>query len=324
MDENLPTLNPGDMIKHQYSVAKKLGEGGFGAVYLVEDTRTKQKHAMKIESVRKQIQVLKMEVVVLKDLLDRGGRHVCKIIDRGRNKVFNYVIMTLVGHSLGELRRNCPGSKFSIGTAICAGIQCMGAIQDLHKIGYLHRDVKPENFAIGKEEAKEQRLIIILDFGLARKFINDRGVIRTPRSAAGFRGTVRYAPLNAHLSRELSRKDDLETWFYQQIEITKGKVPWSTVADKDEVGRHKLRARQTGEMTQGTPRQYAQIIQYIDNLKYYDEPDYEFIYGLLRQALQENRVRETDPYDRERGGRHRQQTQMLPPPGYHRHPHQFF
>jgi tau tubulin kinase len=89
----------------------------------------------------------------------------------------------------------------------------------LHGIGYLHRDVKPGNFAMGREDIGEVRKLYVLDFGMCREYISKRtGQIRTPRVAAGFRGTVRYASINCHLSRELSRKDDCETWLYQQVE----------------------------------------------------------------------------------------------------------
>lgn len=125
----------------------------------------------------------------------------------------------------------------SLGTAIGAGIQALEALEDLHGIGYLHRwviqilrlclkrtvllnrDVKPGNYTIGRAELNELRKVYILDFGMARKFTNDQvgnlpmciwslkiqGVIRKPRAAAGFRGTVRYAPISCHLQRELCR-----------------------------------------------------------------------------------------------------------------------
>jgi tau tubulin kinase len=41
----------------------------------------------------------------------------------------------------------------------------------------------------------------MLDFGLARQYTNSNGEVRTPRAAAGFRGTVRYASLNAHKNK---------------------------------------------------------------------------------------------------------------------------
>ena len=60
-----------------------------------------------------------------------------------------------------------------MGTAISVNIQMLEALQDLHGIGYLHRDIKPLNFTIGHPEAREQRKVYILDFGLARKFLKD-------------------------------------------------------------------------------------------------------------------------------------------------------
>ena len=41
----------------------------------------------------------------------------------------------------------------------------------------------------------------MLDFGLARQYTNQNGEVRPPRAAAGFRGTVRYASVNAHKNK---------------------------------------------------------------------------------------------------------------------------
>ena len=45
------------------------------------------------------------------------------------------------------------------------------------------------------------RTVFMLDFGLARLYLNAKGEIRSPRSAAGFRGTVRYAAVSAHKNK---------------------------------------------------------------------------------------------------------------------------
>jgi tau tubulin kinase len=300
MGEQLPQLAPGHMLKETWRVVKKLGEGGFGAVYKMEHARTGEQYAMKVEGVREQIQVLKMEVLVLQSLKERGSRHGCAILDRGRNDQFNYVIMTLVGKSLQDLRKEGQGGHLSLSSALRAGRQCLEATADLHNIGYLHRDIKPGNFAVGRAEVAQQRTVFILDFGLARKFVKDTGEIRTPRAAAGFRGTVRYAPINCHRSKELGRKDDLETWFYMQVELTLGRLPWSAVQDMHEVGRLKEANRHDGSLFAGCPPQYPPILQYIDGLQYWDQPDYELIYRHINTAVTANNFREEDPYDWER------------------------
>ena len=47
------------------------------------------------------------------------------------------------------------------------------------------------------------RKIYMLDFGLARQYTNANGEVRPARAAAGFRGTVRYASINAHKNKEM-------------------------------------------------------------------------------------------------------------------------
>lgn len=54
----------------------------------------------------------------------------------------------------------------------------------------------------------------MLDFGLARQYTNAAGEVRPARAAAGFRGTVRYASINAHKNKEMG-----EQWFEEGNDI---------------------------------------------------------------------------------------------------------
>ena len=53
------------------------------------------------------------------------------------------------------------------------------------------------------------RHIYMLDFGLARQYTNAAGEVRPPRGAAGFRGTVRYASINAHKNKEMGNYNSI-------------------------------------------------------------------------------------------------------------------
>lgn len=281
-----------------WKVEKKLGEGAFGVVY--KCSRDGNYYALKVESVHESIQMLRMEAYVLIELGKKdAGNHFCKIEDKGQLQGLNYVVMTLVGRSLQDLRMSNIDRKFSMGTALSIGRQCLQALEDLHSIGYLHRDVKPGNYTIGRPELNELRKVYVLDFGMARRFISLDGTIRKPREAAGFRGTPKYAPLSSHIQRELCRKDDVESWLYQQVEITKGYLPWRNLRDKLEVGRYKKSCRSGRGLLQlfgGCPRQYIEILQSIDKCKFFDEPDYEMIYKLLQSAMSTTHSQEF-PYD---------------------------
>lgn len=79
---------------------------------------------------------------------------------------------------------------FSTSTALRLGVQMLHAIRSVHDAGYLHRDVKPSNFALGIGDRNKR--LFIYDFGLARKFVDDKGELRPPRNRkCGFRGTPR-------------------------------------------------------------------------------------------------------------------------------------
>jgi tau tubulin kinase len=53
-----------------------------------------------------------------------------------------------------------------------------------------------------------------------------------PRPVAGFRGTVRYASVNAHKNKEMGRHDDLWSLFYMLVEFMVGQLPWRKIKDK--------------------------------------------------------------------------------------------
>uniref|UniRef100_A0A7E5A0E7 non-specific serine/threonine protein kinase n=2 Tax=Panagrellus redivivus TaxID=6233 RepID=A0A7E5A0E7_PANRE len=291
-------IEPGRLV-NGWKIEKKLGEGAFGAVY--KCSKNDKFYAFKVEGQAEKIQLLKMEVLVLLELTKfNAGTHFCKLEDKGQHDNFNFVVMTLVGKSLQDLRLMLPKKKFSMGTAISVSMQCLKALEDLHSIGYLHRDVKPGNYTIGRVEMNELRKVYVLDFGMARKFVHDDGTMKKPRTAAGFRGTVRYAALSCHLQRELCRKDDIESWLYQTVELTKGKLPWRNLEDQDEVGIYKKSVRKDPKALKqlfgGCPRHYIEIMDYINALKFYDNPEYAKIYALMKEAMVATKSQEF-PYD---------------------------
>lgn len=72
------------------------------------------------------------------------------------------------------------------------------------------------NFAMGRPP--NNRKVYMLDFGLARQYTTASGEVRQPRSAAGFRGTVRYASINAHKNKVGYQRSKLN--FSKSFEIS--------------------------------------------------------------------------------------------------------
>ncbi|XP_012270729.1 tau-tubulin kinase homolog Asator isoform X2 [Orussus abietinus] len=289
-------LQPGHVVKERWKVMRKIGGGGFGEIYEGLDLMTKEQVALKVESARQPKQVLKMEVAVLKKL--QGKEHVCRFIGCGRNDRFNYVVMQLQGKNLAELRRAQPRGAFSLSTTLRLGLQILKAIESIHQAGFLHRDIKPSNFSIGRYPYNT-RMVYMLDFGLARQFTMATGEVRPPRTAAGFRGTVRYASVNAHKNKEMGRHDDLWSLFYMLAEFVNGQLPWRKIKDKERVGLMKEKCDHHA-LLKHLPSDLKLFLEHIQSLGYADRPDYTMLAGLLEKCMARRGVKASDPYDWER------------------------
>ncbi|KAL3315959.1 hypothetical protein Ciccas_005404 [Cichlidogyrus casuarinus] len=288
-------VSAGTVIKDRWRVMKKLGGGGFGEIYEATDMTNNTKVAVKVESAQQPKQVLKMEVAVLKRL--QGKPHTCRFIGCGRNEQFNYIVMSLQGRNLADLRRATKKACFSISTTVRLTKQILTAIEAIHSVGFLHRDIKPSNFALAlSTSGQPMKTIIMLDFGLARQYTTTSGDLRAPRSVAGFRGTVRYASVNAHLNKELGRHDDLWSLFYMVAEFITGELPWRKIKDKEQVGLLK-QTYDHNQMLKFMPREYKQFLEHIQSLSYYDKPDYNLLQGLMSAYMERKPINESDPYD---------------------------
>jgi len=276
--QEIPSLVPGTIIKSRWKVSRKIGQGAFGEIYSGRNVVTSEMVAIKIERVDSRKQVLKLEVAVLKKL--QSCPYVVCFLTCGRYNDFNYLVMELLGENLAELRRRQPNGRFSLLTTLKLGLQMLRAIEAIHDLGYLHRDVKPSNYAMGLAPSK-RHLCFLIDFGLARRYVLPSGEVRPPRESAGFRGTARYASINSHQCNDLGRRDDLWSLFYVLIEFAKGQLPWRRVKDKDQVGTMKIKYN-TPELCRDLPKEFLLFMEHLQALKYEDRPNYAHLANLMR------------------------------------------
>ncbi|KAM9792242.1 LOW QUALITY PROTEIN: tau-tubulin kinase 1 [Neosynchiropus ocellatus] len=296
--EQVDILPPNCMVKDRWKVLKKIGGGGFGEIYEALDLLTRENVALKVESAQQPKQVLKMEVAVLKKL--QGKNHVCKFIGCGRNDKFNYVVMQLQGRNLADLRRSQPRGTFTMSTTLRLGKQILESIEAIHSVGFLHRDIKPSNFAMGRLPSTFRKCFM-LDFGLARQFTNTTGEVRPPRTVAGFRGTVRYASVNAHKNKEMGRHDDLWSLFYMLVEFAVGQLPWRKIKDKEQVGQIKERYDHR-MLLKHMPSEFNVFLDHVLTLDYYTKPDYQLLMSVFENSMKERIITENEPFDWEKAG----------------------
>lgn len=143
--------------------------------------------------------------------------------------------MAMLGPNLNELYKFCE-RQFTLKTILMIAIQSIDRIEQLHSLGYLHRDIKPQNICIGGNSGKKANTIHLIDFGLVKRFrCPNTGTHFKPGVNRGPTGTVRWLSKNAHKGNEHCRADDLISLGYMFVWMYKGHLPWDECAKPKEV-----------------------------------------------------------------------------------------
>uniref|UniRef100_A0A8R1DUZ1 Protein kinase domain-containing protein n=1 Tax=Caenorhabditis japonica TaxID=281687 RepID=A0A8R1DUZ1_CAEJA len=309
----------GFIIEHQNSdqkwkVLRNIYSGPFSDVYVVEDEITREKYAMKCERQEGNSRpVLKLDVMVL--MATKGIEGFPRFVAAGRTDIYRYCIMQLVGPDLGRLRRTRPERRFSLPTALQIMQQTLRRLEDLHNCGWLCRDVKAPNFAIGNKD--NEMTVYMLDFGFARKFVDKEGKIIPPRSAAALMGTFQYCAISAHSHKDQCARDDLESWFYMAIELLKGPLPWAHIDGHKHhkmIGEAKLAIRSgtaRTEFFEGVPKQFDEILTLLDATTFFDRPNYKKLGELVDMAAKEHSVTLKEPLDWQNNSRMQEKAHFV-------------
>ncbi|KAI7754379.1 hypothetical protein M8C21_025611 [Ambrosia artemisiifolia] len=216
------------VIGGKFKLGRKIGSGSFGELYLGVNLQSKEEVAVKLESVKTKHPQLHYEAKLY--MLLQGGK----------------MYLTLVyDNTAGVPHLKWIGVEGEYNAMI-------NRVEYMHSRGFLHRDIKPDNFLMGLGRKANQ--VYIIDYGLAKKYRDLQTHKHIPyRENKNLTGTARYASVNTHLGVEQSRRDDLESLGYV--------------------------------LCKSYPTEFISYFHYCRSLRFDDKPDYSYLKRLFRDLF---------------------------------------
>ncbi|KAL5998722.1 Casein kinase 1-like protein 10 [Asimina triloba] len=290
------------VIGGKFNLGRKIGSGSFGELYLGVNIQTGEEVAVKLtehESSAKMLDfVILQESVKTKHpqlhyesklyILLQGGTGIPHLKWFGVEGQYNVMVIDLLGPSLEDLFNYC-NRKFSLKTVLMLADQLINRVEYMHSRGFLHRDIKPDNFLMGLGRRANQ--VYIIDYGLAKKYRDLQTHKHIPyRENKNLTGTARYASVNTHLGVEQSRRDDLESLGYVLMYFLRGSLPWQglkagTKKQKYDKISEKKMLTPIEVLCKSYPPEFISYFHYCRSLRFEDKPDYSYLKRLFRDLF---------------------------------------
>ena len=269
------------VIEGKYELSEKLGEGSFGKIFKGKNKNTGSPIAVKIEKDKGGL-LLKNEARIYQQLAGLVG--IPRMRSFGTEGKFSYLVMDLLGKTLEDVKK-AQGGMVPLRIVIAIGLQMLKRLEELHKRGIVHRDVKPENFLFGLNESMS--LLHVVDFGLARYYKDPSGKHIAMATGRKLTGTARYASLNIHRGLTPSRRDDLESTGYIMLYLLIGSLPWQGILSSEKESRERKvcevkSSNQLWEIFSDVPGEFITYLQYCRKLEFDSDPNYVYLTNLLK------------------------------------------
>lgn len=210
---------------------------------------------------------------------------------KGRQGDYYILVMDMLGPSLWDVW-NSNNQMLSEEMVSCIAVEAISILQQLHFKGFVHGDVKPENFLLGQPGSSDAKKLYLVDLGLASRWRDSSSGhhVDYDQKPDVFRGTVRYASVHAHLGRTGSRRDDLESLAYTLIFLLRGKLPWQGIVGENKgflVCRKKM-GTSPEMLCCLCPPPFRQFLESVTNMKFDEEPDYSKLISLFEDSIGPN------------------------------------
>ena len=206
----------GKLISH-YRIVERLGEGGMGVVYKAQDLKLGRTVALKFlpptlisDEEAKQRFIHEAQAA---SALDHPN--ICDIHDIGESED-GQLFIVMASYEGEPLHKKIARGPLRIPEALDIAVQVAHGLSEAHKAGIIHRDVKPSNIFITKNDVAK-----ILDFGLAK--LSGRTVITRTGSSMG---TAAYMSPEQARGEQVDHRTDIWSLGVVLYEMISGKLPF--------------------------------------------------------------------------------------------------
>lgn len=282
-DENI-LVTEGAILTEKWAVGPILGKGGVGMVYRARRVGDGYGVVLKVEEReeldgRRELSCNEHEVYkhLQMDNLSQG-LGIPKIIEFVTTEREHILVMPRLGLNVEDIFSQRE-LRFSLKTALWVGFRVLSTLEYLHKKGYVHGDIKPENILVGSQG--DENALYLIDYGEAWKFkYSDETLREQVGEEIPFYGTPMFAPIRAHKQEAQSQRDDLESLGYLLVYLHLG-LPWEKYEKKSNPILEKKVGKKKGKMKKkklcGKIRVLRKYFEHVEALEYGGVPDYEML-----------------------------------------------
>jgi predicted Ser/Thr protein kinase len=223
-------LERGTTFARRFEIIEEIGQGGMGTVYKAYDSKIREVVALKllkpeIASDPEVIERFRNEIKLARQV---SHRHVCRMYDLGEEWLSIYISMEYVaGEDLKSFVRR--SGHLNEAKAVDLAKQIAEGLAEAHRLGVVHRDLKPQNIMIDKDGNAK-----IMDFGIARS-LHTRGVTGT----GVIIGTPEYMAPEQAEGRDIDCRVDIYALGAILFEMVTGRVPFEGTTPLSIVLKHR-------------------------------------------------------------------------------------
>jgi tRNA A-37 threonylcarbamoyl transferase component Bud32 len=210
-------LERGTTFARRFEIIEEIGKGGMGTVYKAYDSKIREIVALKLlkPEIASDIEIIERFRNEIKLARQVSHRHVCRMYDLGEEWLSIYISMEYVpGEDLKSFIRR--SGHLNEAKALGLTRQILEGLVEAHRLGVIHRDLKPQNIMIDRDGNAK-----IMDFGIARS-LHTKGVTGT----GVIIGTPEYMAPEQADGRDVDHRADIYALGAILFEMVTGRVPF--------------------------------------------------------------------------------------------------